>query len=325
LQVDGPAGVRPEELGGQHHMDLKGPLWTIELEPYDLAVVRFNAEEIRLSSPQVVFSAEANRSLAASIRDLHGRRVMLESPPPLPLLSNPGFELPARGGQIPGWSWNNGRGEQVTLDANGPREGRHAIHLETTSGAVILRSEPFTAPQTGRLAVSVWLKAADVGNPPRLWLVLEGATEGRPFYRSAALGQDQAGAPIPNQWKQFIFTVDDLPPDVPPQLRFRVDLLGPGEVWLDDVQLFDLVFNETEKIQLSKTIALADFQLNHGRLGDCLYELEGYWPRLLNAKAPLAAIPFVANPQAAPPPKDSPDKSATRPGMLDRIKDAWKR
>jgi Glycosyl hydrolase-like 10 len=325
LQVDGPAGVRPEELGGQHRMDTKGPLWTLDLEPYDLAVVRFNTQEVRLSSPQVVFGVEASRSLAASIRDLHSRRVMLESPPPAPWLSNPGFELPARGGQIPGWSWTAGPGDKVRLDINGPREGRQALRLQTSAAAITVRSEPFAAPQTGRLAVSIWLKSDDAGNPPRLWLVLEGTPEGRPFHRTAALGEGQGAAPIPNKWKQFIFTVDDLPPDVPSQLRFRIDVLGPADVSVDDVQLFDLVFNETEKIQLSKIIALADFQLNSGRLGDCLYELEGYWPRLLNSKAPLAALPLVANPQAAPPPKDSPEKSVSRPGVLDRIKDAWKR
>ena len=38
----------------------------------------------------------------------------------------------------------------------------------------------------------------------------------------------------------------------------------------------------------------------------------------------LPPLPLVANPQAAPP-KESPEKSVSRPGMLDRIKDAWKR
>ncbi len=90
------------------------------------------------------------------------------------------------------------------------------------------------------------------------------------------------------------------------------------------MQLFDLVFTEAEKIQLIKIIALADFQLNSGRLGDCLYELEGFWPRLLAAGAPQPVAPLAANPATPATQKDPPDKSATRPGVLGRIKDAWK-
>ena len=108
-------------------------------------------------------------------------------------------------------------------------------------------------------------------------------------------------------------------------MQFRIDLLSAGDLWIDDVQLFDLVFTDAEKIQLSKIIARADFQLNSGRFGDCLYELEGYWPRLLNAQVPLAAAPLASNPAATPAPnsKDPADKSANRP-ILNRIKDAWK-
>jgi hypothetical protein len=147
----------------------------------------------------------------------------------------------------------------------------------------------------------------------------------RPFYKFAPLGGAPGAKPVPSQWQQFIYDIGELPPDVPPQLVFRVDLLAAGEVWLDDVQLFHLYFSDAEKIQLSKIIARADFQLNSGRFGDCLYELEGYWPRLLNDYVPLPGGPLVSNPAnaPAPAPKDPADKSASRP-ILNRIKDAWK-
>jgi hypothetical protein len=324
VQVDGPPGARPEELGGQHSSQLKGSTWTIDLAAYDLDVVRFGTEEVKLSSPQVDFSDDAKSMLATNIRDLHNRRAVLESPPPLSLLSNPGFELPARGNQIPGWTWSATAGDRASLDSEAPHDGKQSLHLQSGGGVVSVRSEPFVTPQTGRLAVSIWLKVANPAEQPPLTLVLEGTPDGRPFRRTARLGQDdprfaQRVVPIPGQWKQFIFEIDDLQPDAPAQLQFGIDLLGSGEVWLDDVQLFDLVFNDTEKTQLSTIIARADFQLNSGRLGDCLYELEGYWPRLLNAQVPLGPAPAVANPLAPPAPNQ-----AAKPGVLDRIKDAWK-
>ena len=188
-----------------------------------------------------------------------------------------------------------------------------------------MRSEPFAAPQTGRLTISVWLKTLDGVAQPQIRLALEGSPRFRPFSKLALLGGGPGAKPIPSQWQQFIFEIDDLPPDVPPQLDFRVDLLGAGDVWIDHVQLFDLFFSDAEKIQLSKIITRAELQLNSGRYGDCLYDLEGYWPRLLNAQVPLPVVPLVANPATVPPtaPKDPADKSANRP-ILNRIKDAWK-
>jgi hypothetical protein len=323
IQVDSPSspsGARPQEFGGLHRMDLKGLVWTVDLDPYDLAVVQFPAADVKLTSPQFLPADDIRPNLAATIRDLHSRRAVLESPPPLPLLANPDFELPLRGGQVPGWTWTAGGQDQVNLDALDAHRGKQSLHLHSTDGAIALRTEPFAVSQTGRLAISVWLKTA-TASQARVRLVLENAPGLKPFNKTGALGVGQ----IPAQWKQFIFPIDDFPPDAPSQLQFRVDLLAAGDLWIDDVQLFDLVFTDAEKIQLSKIIARADFQLNSGRFGDCLYELEGYWPRLLNAQVRLAAAPLASNPAAAPAPnsKDPADKSANRP-ILNRIKDAWK-
>jgi hypothetical protein len=317
LRVEAPSGVRPEELGGQHRADAKGTAISVDLEAYDLAVVRFPSEEVRLSSPQVFFAPQAARSLEAMIREFHNRRVLLESPPPVTLLSNPGFELPpARSGQVPGWKWNVGPTDHVSLDSKAPHGGRQSLHLQAGGQILSLRSEAFPAPETGRLAISVWLKGLSDGNQPQVRLVLQGMGS-RPWGKEGLVS-------VPNEWKPFVFPIDDLPTDAGAQLRFRIDLLGPGDVWVDDIEMNDLMFTDTEKTQLSTIIARADFQLKSGRLGDCLDELDGYWARLLTARSTPASSPLIvpAEPGAA---KEAPDKNAARPGMLDRIKDAWRR
>ena len=156
---------------------------------------------------------------------------------------------------------------------------------------------------------------------PKCGLIVEGLPESRQYYRAVPLGLG-TNLPIPGQWKQFVFAVDDLPPEGVQQLRFRIDLNGPGSLSIDDVQLFGLVFDKSEMTQLSSIIALGDFQLDQNQLGDCQYELDGYWPRFLKANVPLP--PPVA---AIPPPADTPppDKAAAKPGVVDRVKDLFKR
>ena len=68
----------------------------------------------------------------------------------------------------------------------------------------------------------------------------------------------QPAAPIGTQWEQYIFKVDDLPLEGVTSLRARFDLMGAGEVWADDVQLFDLVFDESELRALYKLLTLAE-------------------------------------------------------------------
>ena len=74
---------------------------------------------------------------------------------------------------------------------------------------------------------------------------------------------------IRRPWGQYVFQVDDLPLEGLTSLRVRFDLMGPGEVWIDDVQLFGLAFNRSELVELQKLITLADVKLQErpgGRL-----------------------------------------------------------
>ena len=95
---------------------------------------------------------------------------------------------------------------------------------------------------------------------------------------------------------------DDLPLDGLSQMRVRLDLMGAGEVWADDVQLFDLAFNESELRALYKLLTLADLNLQNGQVGDCMKLLNGYWPRFLMQNVPLPqAVPALAAKPAAEP------------------------
>ena len=70
-------------------------------------------------------------------------------------------------------------------------------------------------------------------------------------------------------------------------LRVGFDLMGPGEVWIDDVQVYDRWFPKNERDDLMIMSGLAARSLSMGQLGDCQRILSGYWPQFLLEYVPL--------------------------------------
>ena len=152
-------------------------------------------------------------------------------------------------------------------------------------------------------------------------MAIEGKLRGRDYYRYAPVGLEKAPGqpptPIAAQWSQYVVRFGDLPLEGLTSLRARFDLMGAGEVWIDDVQLFSLAFNRSELVELQKLIALADVKLKNGQVGDCLRLLEGYWPQFLeeNVPAPAAVDAVTAKPRPAE------ERQPERSGFLNRMKD----
>ena len=318
VEVDCPIGCQLEELGGLRSVpplmrDAGGAYWTVGLEPYDLVAVRFSDPRVTVARPQVSWSEQVQKELELRIADLEGRTAVLGKPPVLDVLENPGFELSSTdAGQIPGWTTSSQSGVVVGLDEIHRRVGDRSVRMASRGPMASLLSQPFDAPSTGRLTMSVWLRSRDATEPPPLRLVLEGDLEGRHFFRYAL---PQVG----NDWGQFPFLVrvDDLPLEGLSRLRIRFDLMGPGEVWIDEVQLSHLEFSRAEKNALLKLIAPADVKLEKGQVRDCVHLLEGYWPRFLLAKVPIAEAPVPRKPEPSPP---QPNKPQAAPSFFDRMK-----
>jgi hypothetical protein len=258
------------------------------------------------------------------------RAAALSSPPSLPVLRNPGFELPpGANGQIPGWLAVPPLGVSVQLDAQEKHLGKQSLRLFSNGPEAHLMSDPFQMPPTGRIAVAVWLRVADAARQPPLRLAIDAKLGGEEHYRFAPLGKGLANGPavvpLAAGWGQYIFQANDLPLEGLSQVRVRFDLMGAGEVWIDDVQVFDLSFTRDERVELSKMIALANVKLQNGQTGDCLRLLEGYWPRFLESNMPLPVTPAegLAGKADAPPKTDgeAPEESPERSGLLDRMKD----
>src|SRR5262249_54986964 len=70
-------------------------------------------------------------------------------------------------------------------------------------------------------------------------------------------------------------------------LRIGFDLMSDGEVWIDDVRVFDLWLQEAEHDELKKSVPAARLQADSGRLNECRLFVEGYWPSFLRRNVAL--------------------------------------
>ncbi|MEX2142287.1 MAG: family 10 glycosylhydrolase [Pirellulales bacterium] len=327
MQVQMPSGVRADELSGQRRLPpIVGNNWKLELEPYDLVGVRFASPAVRLSGFRVTPPDIVRAELQRRIDDLRHRRAILETPPPLAGLQNPGFEMATRGQPN---HWALSATPPLSATAQVERRGGHqasgAVRLTSRGTSASFYSEPFPAPQTGRLSLSVRLRVEDPDEQPALRLAVEGSLDEGAYSPFAMVGRG-AAVPIPGDWTapEFILKIDDVPASGLSDLRVRFDVIGSGTVWIDDVQLFHLEFTSLERSQLARVLDLPAFQLREGKWGDCQRELNGYWPRFLTDNVPLAR-PAVAEIGEPSPNASADQKQAARPGPIDRVREWWKR
>jgi hypothetical protein len=204
---------------------------------------------------------------------------------PLDVLQNPGFEPVGNGAEAPrqfGWSFDHRVHEAVTLKQEGTFAGAAALSLVSRGAPTWVRSNDFPAPETGRLSVSVMIRTENPGNPPPLRISIQGDDGRQIYYRYGMVGGQSRQ--VTAEWQEFAVHFDDLPlgPDKG-NLRIGFDLMGQGQVDIDQVQVFDRWLDGQDSRSLMQLLALAGFQLTDKKdVERCRRILDSYWPRFLD-------------------------------------------
>lgn len=307
IELRSPGEFRAASLGGTERpvveRTAEGWRWKLRLEPYDVQAVLLTAPRVTVADWQTIVAPQLVAQLAQRLQDIRTRANRLRSPQPYDVLRNPGFESTAKDGTLH-WLHAQGKGISVQVDKTAAHGGSQSLRIKSDEGVVWLRSPPFATPATGRLAVWAWMRVDKPESQPPLRMAIEGRLDGRTYYRFATVGGGRSTSPLNAQWTQYWFQIDDLPTSGLTDLRVGFDLMGAGEVCLDDVQIFDLWFYDNERDDLIKNIGLADFNLTSGQLADCQRFLDGYWPRFLKQHVPreplLVRGPGVGRGSATP-------------------------
>jgi len=289
---------------------------------------------VAVNRVDLAYPDAAAREVADRVAKLLRRRAVLETPVPLEVLDNPGFELgaidtPGRpAASMAGWEVVEPRRGALAVVGGAAAAATPARGLAFSSlnGLATLRSNPFAPPRTGRISVAAWLRVAGDAQPP-LRMAVEGVQGDREFYRFAAVGGLAGGRPLTADWAQYVLQVDELPAAGLDSLRVRFDLLGPGRVEIDEVRVFDLAFDESQRARIGAAVGLLEHRAQRGDVGGCLVDFEGYWPAFLEMHVPDAVLDAAERrTQEAGVPREpaaTPPARQASGGIFDRMRSWW--
>jgi hypothetical protein len=313
----GPASFRLTPYCDERQMKLQpaeaGPAWTVEMEPFDLVGGELSSGSAKVVSWSVTPPQGAGQGLENQSRDLAFRVSHLRNQPHSVPLANASFE--DRGmDAVPAWVHAKAPdGMVVEVDRTQGSGSPSSLHLVNRGApSVWIRSSPIPTPTTGRIQMTAQIRVPDPAKQPQLRLAIEGRLDGQVYYRRLNFGAperagDFVAGPLGNTWTSCTISRINLPMSGLTDLRVGFDLMGDGEVWIDDVQVQDLWLDQREADELLIRSSTARLQARDGALHDCRLLVEGYWPSFLrrNVKLPDAreAPPqIVATPPVLPDP-----------------------
>ena len=343
VNVELNRSVNPLPLGGGAARLLpaaNGNRWVVTLQPYDLQAVLIRGVLANVVDWSVEPDTEMSGEMLKLVQDVSNRIHVLRTHVALAALENADFEQPTVNGIIPGWEYpKDWAGVEVRTDAINAAQGNHSLYMKVASKGdfVWVRSKKFSIPKTGRFAVQALIRTRDAGQQPPLRIAVDLLIDGKPYrnsYIPVPLGVDvddytrqptgHPVPPLPDQWqpqRPFVYQVDDRLLERPNEVSIGFDLMGVGEVWIDEVRVFDTYFSPNERNELQKNVAAVKSGLERGKLLECQRYLNGYWPRFLLEHVPpppaarVADLPPRLGTGAAP---DQP-AAADKPTLWDRL------
>ncbi len=109
-------------------------------------------------------------------------------------------------------------------------------------------------PESGRIVVHAWLRTSlAAAMPQNMRLSLQGRLrDGRRYQRTLQIRPQSGASDLAVDWGKRPVTmfVTDLPSSELAELRIAFDLVGPGKVWLDDVQAYEALLSPDEYVQV---------------------------------------------------------------------------
>ena len=299
--------------------------WEIQLEPYDVRAWQFKTEKVQVRDLSIAVDERVRGDLLQRIEEIESRTTNLDLRRDYALLENSSFEVYDEMHRIQGWQpWLLGASGTVALSDQNARSGKMSIRLKSDDAeGVVLQSHSFAMPETGQLFVTVHLRAEKWEQDARLQMTVEDSNGGEVYRRYAILGN---GDPLSKEWAPYELPLNDVPFNREGQLKIQFRLQGQADVFLDDVQLCDLRFDEGLRGSLVKRIFTAKLALDNNHVVDCLQVMDDYWSRHLVEYVPTRGSEENRIASQPEEPQESTDKKEDSTGnrLRDWVPRIWR-
>ncbi len=262
-----------------------GPRISFDIPPFSLAAGRTDSP-CEIANYEFELPADAANELRKQVFSLQSKLSESSNAAALAVLENADFELFGQP-SLKGWDHGQQSTAKIQLDSQQAFQGRVSLGMNGSEDSPVwIRSNVFEVPQTGRLSISVWLRTDDPQQQPPLRLAVEGKVGESNYYRFGSVGSlspNPQSNQLGEQWQRFAVHFDDLPVDRLSNLRIGFDLMGPGNVYVDKVEVFDRWFDENDAKAITQRLASCGPLLsNPATFESCRRLLGGYWLRFLD-------------------------------------------
>ncbi len=274
---------------------------TVAMPPFGLVGGAVADAGLKFQSVQTHYPTELTQPLRHEWTVLLNRVRDLPHPPTsFQVLGNPGFETPGSEQGIPSWDPSRDEGSLVTLDKTVAHKSATSLKIQTVGdhdGKVTwVVSDPIQPPKTGRLYLACYARIPDAAQQPVMRLSILGKYRGEVYYRFGSIGAPTAETPNPEKlstdWKLFVVPFDDFPAEGMSEMRVEFDLMSPGTIWVDDVELYDRWIGETEQQWLKAQFQKKGFRIDDHSFNDIYRFLDSYSIHMIRSFAhepPVAA------------------------------------
>jgi hypothetical protein len=284
-----------------------GPGWAVTIPPYEMLAIEVDDPQLTITSLEHAPSGNALQQVRDELERLDAlisQSADVSQQKPLANIQGE-FEQWDENQQPVGWSVSTLPQVTISKSLDLPRTGNSSLYLENRgqdNASAWAQSRAVEPPRTGRLAVQAWLRAPAVGPPLLVKLSVIGRTKsGERFERSLQLGSRAPGAtPIAIDWgrKPATLFVGDVSSESLTELAVSVELIGPGKVWVDDVQILESLLQPDERNHLRGQLLVAQKSLAENNPFPAEQLLDSHWGEYLlryqfahSASAKVASLP----------------------------------
>lgn len=285
------SGSAPVQAGHQ--------TWQLNMAAHDVVGIEFSDPELQLKD---VVHAPSNELLQRIANELDQfESVISEATDPTqqtPLANILGdFEKWNDESQPYGWNTSTLPGVSIKRSTDLPHSGQSSLMIQNSNEGDVsawIQSVPFQPPETGRLALQVWLRTPAANRSARVRISIVGRTRtGTRFLSSRDVGSSSdPQLQISNDWGTQPFTLDvsGIPLESLDEILVSVELIGRGVVWVDDVRVCKTWLHPDEQFYLQGMMLVAKENLRDNNPFPAEQLLDNPWGRYLSKYHPLLAI-----------------------------------